>query len=54
MIIRFFMYSVNLAGSVAGRLWSLDLLAVLPAAQTLLKQLNDRESAKQVAADQKQ
>ncbi len=50
----FFMYSVNLAGSVAGRLWSLDLLAVLPAAQTLLKQLNDRESAKQVAADQKQ
>lgn len=50
----FFMYSVNLANAVAKRLWSMDLLTELPAAQTLLQQLNERESAKQIAADQKQ
>lgn len=50
----FFMYSVNLANAVAKRLWKMDLLAELPAAQTLLQQLNERESAKQIAADQKQ
>jgi len=50
----FFMYSVNLAGAVARRLWKMDLLAEIPAAQTLLQQLNERESAKRVTADQKQ
>jgi|TARA_Y100000310_G_scaffold277758_2_gene295760 glutathione S-transferase len=50
----FFMYSVNLANSVAKRLWHMDLLAELPEAQALMQQLGERESAKQIAADQKQ
>ena len=47
-----FMYSVNLAGAVAKRVLGFDLLADLPQAQQLLATLNERESAKAVAADQ--
>ena len=49
-----FMYSANLAGAVAKRLWGTDLLAEIPEAKALLAQLGERDSAKQVAADQKQ
>jgi glutathione S-transferase len=49
-----FMYSANLAGAVSKRLWGTDLLAEIPEAKALLAQLGERDSAKQVAADQKQ
>ena len=48
-----FMYSVSLAGACAKRVLDMDLLADLPEAKELSKLLADRDSAKQVAADQK-
>lgn len=48
----FFMYSINLANAVSKRLWQQDLLADMPEAKALLKTLGERDSAKQVAADQ--
>ena len=48
-----FMYSVSLAGACAKRVLEMDLLADLPEAQALSKLLAERDSAKQVAADQK-
>jgi glutathione S-transferase len=48
-----FMYSVSLAGACAKRVLDMDLLADLPEAQVLSKRLAERDSAKQVAADQK-
>lgn len=48
-----FMYSVSLAGACAKRVLDMDLLADLPQAQALSKLLAERDSAKQVAADQK-
>lgn len=49
----FFMYSVNLAAAVGKRIFKTDLLEDFPQAQKLLAELNERGSAKQVAADQK-
>jgi glutathione S-transferase len=48
-----FMYSVSLAGACAKRVLDMDLLADLPEAKELNKLLSERDSAKQVAADQK-
>jgi glutathione S-transferase len=48
-----FMYSVNLAGACSKRALGMDLLGDFPEAQSLLKTLAERDSAKQVAADQK-
>jgi glutathione S-transferase len=48
-----FMYSVSLAGACAKRVLDMDLLADLPEARELIKLLAERDSAKQVAADQK-
>lgn len=48
-----FMYSVSIANACAKRIWSIDLLEDFPAAKELLATLNQRDSAKQIAADQK-
>ncbi len=48
-----FLYSVSLAGACAKRVLGMDLTAELPEAKKLAELLNSRESAKQVAADQK-
>lgn len=48
----FFMYSVNLAGAAAKRVLGVNLLDDFPGAKTLMATLNERPSAKQVAADQ--
>ncbi|MFT5013396.1 MAG: glutathione S-transferase [Patiriisocius sp.] len=48
-----FMYSVSLAGSCAKRVLDMDLMGDFPEAKKLLAELNGRESAKKVAADQK-
>ncbi|MDA0790659.1 MAG: glutathione S-transferase family protein [Proteobacteria bacterium] len=47
-----FMYSVNLAGAAAKRVLSVNLLDDFPEAKVLMGTLNERPSAKQVAADQ--
>jgi glutathione S-transferase len=47
----FFMYSVDLACAVGGKLFGLDLLAELPKAKALLKKLQDLPNAQRVAAD---
>ncbi|PHN55794.1 glutathione S-transferase [Pseudomonas sp. ICMP 8385] len=47
----YFMYSVDLACAVGGKLFGLDLLAELPQAKALLKTLQDLPSAQRVAAD---
>lgn len=49
----FFMYSVNLAVAVGKRIFDTNLLADMPEAGELLSTLNERETAKQIAADQK-
>lgn len=49
----FFMYSVNLAAAVGKRIFKADLLEDFPEAQKLMTLLNERETAKQVTADQK-
>lgn len=49
----FFMYSVNLAAAVGKRIFKTDLLEDFPEAQKLMAELNERDAAKQVAADQK-
>lgn len=46
-----FLYSADLAKAVAGKLFGLDLLAEAPGSAELLERLNERDSAKQVAAD---
>ncbi len=48
-----FMYSVSLAGAAAKRVLDTDLLGDFPEARELANTLNARDSAKQVAADQK-
>jgi glutathione S-transferase len=48
-----FMHSVSLAGACAKRVLDMDLLADLPEARELSKLLAERDSSKQVAADQK-
>jgi glutathione S-transferase len=47
------MYSLSLAGACAKRVLGMDLLGDFPEAKTLLATLGERESAKQIAADQK-
>tara|TARA_R110002110_G_scaffold179478_1_gene384953 strand:+ start:1054 stop:1674 length:621 start_codon:yes stop_codon:yes gene_type:complete len=47
------MYSLGLAGSCAKRVLGTDLLGDFPEAKALMAQLAERESAKQIAADQK-
>ena len=47
----YFMYSVDLACAVGGKLFGLDLLAELPKAKALLKKLQDLPNARRVAAD---
>ncbi|SDV09649.1 glutathione S-transferase family protein [Pseudomonas mucidolens] len=47
----YFMYSVDLACAVGGKLFGLDLLAELPKAKTLLDTLQKMPSAQRVAAD---
>lgn len=47
----YFMYSVDLACAVGGKLFGLDLLAELPKAKALLKTLQDLPNAQRVAAD---
>lgn len=49
----FFMYSVNLAKSVGKKLLDMDIYSDFDEAKELMASLNDRESAKQVAADQR-
>jgi len=49
----FFMYSVNLAAAVGKRIFNTDFLEDFPEAKKLLADLGERESARQVAADQK-
>ncbi len=48
-----FMYSLSLAGSCAKRVLGMDLFADFSEAKTLLAELNERDSAKTIAADQK-
>ncbi len=48
-----FLYSVSLAGACAKRVLDMDLLGDLPEAKELADMLGARDSAKQVAADQK-
>ncbi|WP_339520260.1 glutathione S-transferase [Pseudomonas proteolytica] len=47
----YFLYSVDLACAVGGKLFGLDLLAELPKAKALLKRLQDMPNAQRVAAD---
>ncbi|MFJ3482494.1 glutathione S-transferase family protein [Pseudomonas sp. NPDC090202] len=47
----YFMYSVDLAQQVGERLFGLDLLSEIKGARELLARLNDRPSARIVAAD---
>jgi len=47
------MYSVSLAGACAKRVLGMDLMADAPEAVALLAKLNERDSAKTIAADQK-
>ncbi|MGC6368478.1 glutathione S-transferase family protein [Pseudomonas sp. K2I15] len=47
----YFVYSVDLACSVAGKLFGLDLLAELPKAKALLARLQALPNAQRVAAD---
>ncbi|MFO2461902.1 glutathione S-transferase [Pseudomonas sp. 15FMM2] len=47
----YFLYSVDLACAVGGKLFGLDLLAELPKAKALLKTLQEMPSAQRVAAD---
>lgn len=48
-----FVYSVSLAGACAKRVLGMDLLGDFPEAQALAAKINERESAKTIAADQK-
>lgn len=48
-----FQYSISLAGAAAKRVLDMDLLADFPEAKALSELIAERESAKQVAADQK-
>ena len=48
-----FMYSLSLAGACGKRVLGLNLYETLPEAKTLMDLLATRESAKQIAADQK-
>lgn len=48
-----FLYSVSLAGACAKRVLDMDLLGELPEARKLADMLGARDSAKQIAADQK-
>ncbi len=48
-----FLYSVSLAGACAKRVLDMDLLGDLPEARELAELLGSRDSAKQIAADQK-
>lgn len=47
----YFLYSVDLACAVGGKLFGLDLLAEFPQAKALLKKLQDMPNAQRVAAD---
>lgn len=47
----FFLYSADLAKAVAGKLFGIDLLAEAPGSADLLARLNQRDSAKTVAAE---
>lgn len=47
------MYSVSLAGACGKRVLGMDLMANAPEVKALVATLNERESAKTVAADQK-
>jgi len=47
----YFLYSVDLACAVGGKLFGLDLLAELPKVKALLKRLQDMPNAQRVAAD---
>lgn len=47
----FFLYSADLAKAVAGKLFGIDLLAEAPGSADLLARLNQRDSAKSVAAE---
>jgi len=47
-----FQYSTGLAGAAAKRVLGMDLFADLPEVKTLSKTIAERDSAKQVAADQ--
>lgn len=47
----FFLYSADLAKAVAGKLFGIDLLAEAPGSAELLARLNQRGSAKTVAAE---
>ncbi len=47
----YFLYSVDLACAVGGKLFGLDLLAEFPKAKALLKKLQDMPNAQRVAAD---
>lgn len=49
----FFMYSLNLAGIVAKKLLDMDIYSDFGEAKDLIASLNQRESARQVSADQK-
>lgn len=48
-----FLYSIGLAGACAKRVLDMDLLADLPEARELAEMLGARDSAKQIAEDQK-
>jgi len=50
----FFLYSADLAKAVAGKLFGIDLLAEAPGSADLLARLNERDSAKSVAAEREE
>lgn len=49
-----FLYSIDLAGAVAKKLFSIDLLADFPEAQQLLAKLNENPNVQKIAADKKE
>ncbi len=48
-----FLYTVGLAGACAKRVLDMDLLGEFPEARSLSEMLGERDSARQIAADQK-
>lgn len=49
-----FLYSIDLAGAVARKLFSIDLLADFPEAQQLVAKLNENPNVQKIAADKKE
>ena len=49
-----FLYSIDLAGAVARKLFSIDLLVDFPEAQQLVAKLNENPNVQKIAADKKE